>query len=178
MVGLVPGDIVLDGAQTSPHKGAQSPQFSAHVCGQTVAHLSYCWALVCTTHHFTQHQNPMLYNAFQSARHPIWGHLHPHGSLDPPDLAASQTASRSVQLFLHSSQQSVHILNNGPPLSPEDCPLRKGDLEPHLIHGSLGSPESTSWTAPQSVQPLLQGSRSWPTDRQTDRQTDRPTDHA
>jgi len=48
-VGLSPGHIVSYGDPTSsPHKGAQ-PQFSAHVCcGQTVAHLSYCWSLVST----------------------------------------------------------------------------------------------------------------------------------
>jgi len=45
---LGPGDIVLDGDPALPHgKGHSSPQFSAHVyCGQTVAHLSNCWALV------------------------------------------------------------------------------------------------------------------------------------
>jgi len=36
----------------------------------------------------------------------------------------------------------------------------------------LYQPESTSKTISQSVQPFLQGSRSWQTDRQTDRQTD------
>jgi len=41
---------------------------------------------------------------------------------------------------------------------------------PHLIHGSLGPPESTTQTASRSVQPFLQGSLVW--------QTDRPTDHA
>ena len=43
-VGLVPGHIVLDGAQLPPKKKkGERPQFSAHVyCGQTVAHLSYC----------------------------------------------------------------------------------------------------------------------------------------
>jgi len=40
-VGLVSGDIVLDGAQSLPKKAR--PQFSAHVyCGQTVAHFSSC----------------------------------------------------------------------------------------------------------------------------------------
>jgi len=34
------------GTQLSHGKGHSSPHFSAHVyCGQTVAHLSYCWAL-------------------------------------------------------------------------------------------------------------------------------------
>jgi len=44
--GLGAGDIVLDRDPASPKEG-HSPHFSAHVyCGQTVAHLSYCWALV------------------------------------------------------------------------------------------------------------------------------------
>ena len=48
-VGLGPGDIVTYGDPVPPsRKGAQqSPHFLAHVyCGQTVAHLSNCWALV------------------------------------------------------------------------------------------------------------------------------------
>ena len=47
-IGLGPGDIVLDGDPDSHPKRGTAPPFSAHVyCGQTVAHLSYCWALVC-----------------------------------------------------------------------------------------------------------------------------------
>jgi len=38
-----------------------------------------------------------------------------------------------------------------------------------LTYGSLDSPESIPQTASRSVQPLLQGSRLWQTDRQTDR---------
>jgi len=35
-VGLVPGDIVLDGGPAPPKGGTAAPQFSAHVCcGQT-----------------------------------------------------------------------------------------------------------------------------------------------
>jgi len=45
-----------------------------------------------------------------------------------------------------------------------------GDPNPHLIHGSLGPPESSIQTASQSVQPFLQGSLVW--------HADRPTDHA
>jgi len=47
-VGLCPGHIVLD-RDLLPHgKGHSSPSpFLVHVyCGQTVAHFSYCWALV------------------------------------------------------------------------------------------------------------------------------------
>jgi len=48
-VGLCPGNIVFDADPAPPPKGHRpaEPQFSAHVCyGQTVAHLSYCSALV------------------------------------------------------------------------------------------------------------------------------------
>jgi len=47
-VGLDPGHIVLGGDPAPPWKGQSSPPlFSARVyCGQMVAHLSYCWALV------------------------------------------------------------------------------------------------------------------------------------
>jgi len=48
-----------------------------------------------------------------------------------------------------------------------------GYMDPHLQNYMVPEahrwPESTSRTALKSVQPLLQGSRSWSTDRQTDR---------
>jgi len=46
---------------------------------------------------------------------------------------------------------------------------------PHLIHGSPGPPKSSTQTAARSVQPFLQGSLVWQTDRQTDRQTTHAT---
>jgi len=46
-------------------------------------------------------------------------------------------------------------------LSPKNCLLACGDLDPHLIHGSLGPPESTCQTASRSVQPFLHGCRTW-----------------
>jgi len=58
----------------------------------------------------------------------------------------------------------------GRPFSPKNLPLPVEDLDPHLIHGSLGPPKSSTQTAVRSVQPFLQGSLVW--------QTDRPTDHA
>ena len=49
-VGLDPGDVVLDGdpAAPPPKKGGTAPSlFSVDVTwGQTVAHVSHCWALV------------------------------------------------------------------------------------------------------------------------------------
>jgi len=43
---------------------------------------------------------------------------------------------------------------------------------PHVIHGSLGPPESWTQTATRSLQPFLQGSLVWQTDSY--RKTDRP----
>jgi len=48
---------------------------------------------------------------------------------------------------------SVPILYNGLPL-PSKLPLSTEGSRPHLIHGSLGPPESST----QMVEPLLQGS--------------------
>ena len=46
-VGLGPGHIVLDGDSFPPEMDTAPLLFSAHVsCGQTVAHLPYCCALV------------------------------------------------------------------------------------------------------------------------------------
>ena len=46
-VGLGPRHIVFDGDPAPTPQRGTAPQFSAHVyCGQTVGHLSYCWALV------------------------------------------------------------------------------------------------------------------------------------
>ena len=56
------------------------------------------------------------------------------------------------------------------PIKGSKLSLPMGDLDPHLIRGSLGPPESTTQTASQSVQPFLQGWLVW--------QTDRPIDHA
>ena len=58
----------------------------------------------------------MLFNRPDTPKCPFpWRHLHPHVMntwfLDPPD-SAFQTASRSVQSFLHSSGQAVPILSN------------------------------------------------------------------
>jgi len=46
----------------------------------------------------------------------------------------------------------------GRPFPPSKLSFPMGDLDPHLIHGSLGPPEFSTQTAPRSVQPFLQGS--------------------
>ena len=55
--------------------------------------------------------------------------------LDPPK-SITQTASWSVQPFVHSSWQSVSILYNGPPFPLQNCPFPWGHLDLHLINGS------------------------------------------
>jgi len=92
-----------------------------------------------------------------------------HDSYGPSELT-TQMASRSVQPYSHKGPQGVPILYNGTPLPPSKLPLSMGGSGPHLIHGFLGPPESTTQMASQSVQPFLQDSLVW--------QTDRPTDHA
>ena len=59
----------------------------------------------------------------------------------------------------------------GRPFSPKNLPLPMGGSGPHLTHGSPGPPKSSTQKAARSVQPFLQGSLVWQTDRQ-------PTDHA
>jgi len=76
--------------------------------------------------------------------------------------------------FFHRWLQSVPILYNLTPIPPSKLPLPMGDLDSHLIHGSLDPPESSVQTASWSVQLFLQGSVLWQTDRQTNRLTNRP----
>ena len=91
-------------------------------------------------------------------------------SFSPPE-PTTQTANQSVQPFLHSSQQKVPILYNGRPLI-QKLPLPMGDMDPHLIHGSLGQSESSTQTASRTVQPFFAGLTSI-----TERLTDRLTEH-
>ena len=52
--------------------------------------------------------------------------------------------------------------------TPKHCPFSLGIGPPHLIHGSLGPPESARQTVSWLVQPFSQVWRMWLTDRQTD----------
>jgi len=86
------------------------------------------------------------------------GHHLTHDSLGPCE-PKTQTASRSVQPFLHRWPQSVPILYNGSPISPSKLPLpMENGSGPHAMHGFLGLPESSTQTATRSLQSFLQGS--------------------
>jgi len=76
----------------------------------------------------------------------------------------------------NSSRQRVALLNNRP-LPPLKLPPSVGDMNPHLINGSLDPLESSTQTASLSVQPFLQGSRLWQTDRQSTLCNNRPHLH-
>jgi len=107
-----------------------------------------------------------------------WGDLDPHLTQDSlgPSEPTTQTEFQSVQPFLHRWPQNVPVLYNGMPPSPSKLPLPTGDLDPHLIHGSLGPPESSTQMASRSVQSFLQGSLVWKTDRPTNHVTRLETD--
>jgi len=69
-------------------------------------------------------------------------------------------------IFAQMTTECPHTYN-GTPLPPSKLPISNGDLDPHLIHGSLGQPKFWTQMASRSVQPFLQGSLVWQTDWQT-----------
>jgi len=71
-------------------------------------------------------------------------------------LAARAVLSADAGLLVHSSWQSDFVLTEACP-SPERCHFAWGDLDPHLIHGSLGPPKSTPANG-ISVHPFLHSS--------------------
>ena len=85
-----------------------------------------------------------------------------------PTMSKSQTTSRAVQLSFCKAhgRESVYI-TTGCSFAPSDA----GIWTP-LIHGCcFDPPESSTQTASRLVQPFLQGSILWQTDRQKDWQT-------
>jgi len=97
---------------------------------------------------------------------PIW-----HCFLEPPK-SAYQTASRLVNLFLHSSRQKVAILYNRQPL-PLKLAISRGGSRPHLacmVPWAHASPQPKGHLYPFSSFCRF----TIETDRSTDRPTDRP----
>jgi len=91
-----------------------------------------------------------------------------HYLLGPPE-PTTQTESRSVRPFLHNSRQTVPVLYNGRLSSPQNYPFPWGNVDSHLIHGSLGPPQTSNLTASRSVQQFLESTLLCQTDRPTDR---------
>jgi len=92
-----------------------------------------------------------------SVPHPI------SGSLGPPD-SASQMASIGSAVFAQFTAEYPYTLQQAAPF-PQKLPFPWEGSGPHLIHGSLGPPESSTQTASWSVQLFLQGSLLWQTNR-------------
>jgi len=74
-------------------------------------------------------------------------HLRPQPKWHPYRFSRLCTDDRRVSLYF----------TMGHPF-PTICPFPWGDLEPHLIHGSLGPPQYSTQMAARSVQPFLEGS--------------------
>jgi len=98
----------LTGSYKRKHKGMF---FSEH----TVDREDWSTQLLHSSPFYPTTQNPMLYNALLIGKVALLVQASTSPcktcSLDPP-VSASKTASRSVQLFLHSSQERVPVLYN------------------------------------------------------------------
>ena len=68
--------------------------------------------------------------------------------------------------FAQHMAESPYTLQRAAP-SPLKIAHLRGDLNPHLIHGSLSLPKSISQMASRSVEPFLDSSWSWQTDHAT-----------
>jgi len=67
--------------------------------------------------------------------------------------------------FAEMTTEWPYTLQWDTPLPRQNYPVPWGIWAPHLVHGSLGPPESSTETAYRSVQPFLQGSLVWQIDR-------------
>ena len=89
-------------------------------------------------------------------------HPSPQPKRHPYRFSRLRTDDRRVSLII--------FFTMGRPCSPKNLPLPMGGSGPPSNTWFLGPPKSSTQTAARSVQPFLQGSLVW--------QTDRPTDHA
>jgi len=76
--------------------------------------------------------------------------------------------STDSAVFAQTTAECPNTLQWDTP-SPLKIAPSHGGSGPHLIHGSLGPPESSTQTASQLLQAFSQGSLVWQTDRPTDR---------
>jgi len=97
-IGFGPGHIVLDGDPVGTHRPtAAPPHFSAHVyCGQTVAHLSKCWALV---------------QCFNSVEHPGFWNWRPHLGSGSTLPAGSKEGAPGWELVTKSPEKRGFGMN-------------------------------------------------------------------
>jgi len=84
--------------------------------------------------------------------------------LGPTRIHIPNGISIGSAIFAQLTAERLYTLQWAAP-PPSNLPLSRGDVDPNLIYGF----ESTTQTASRSVQPFLQGLRSWQRDRQRDR---------
>jgi len=92
-----------------------------------------------------------------------------HGSLVQATQRPKRHLDRFSRLCVYAQLKPEAFTMAAPFLLKTKLPLSMGHVNPHLIHGFLDPPEPTTQTVSRLVQPLLQGSLLWQTDRQTDR---------
>ena len=99
----------------------------------------------------------------------IWHRPVRSNAVDCSSIADAVIECFAAYTSCSSDSQYIWMGRTTPSIAPSSFPWR--DLDHHLIHSSLGSPASALFpqTASRSVQPFLQGSRTWPTDRHTDK---------
>jgi len=89
-----------------------------------------------------------------------------HDTLGPPESSIQMTCQVVHPFFAQLTAKCPYTLEWAT-LPPSKLLLPMGDVDPYVIHGSLSPPESSTQTASWLVQPFLQGSLVWQTDRQT-----------
>ena len=79
----------------------------------------------------------------------------PRASLAHPSPNPKRHLDRFSCFFCTAHGRESPYFTTGRPFPPLKLPLPMGDLDPHLISGSLGPPKSSTHAAPRSVQPFF-----------------------
>jgi len=109
--------------------------------------------------HSSRHKVPILYNGrpFPQKIAPSRGGIWPPSNswFLAPDRAYSPNGILIVSAVFARGHRKVSLyFTMGRAYPPQNCPFPSGDLDPYLIHGSHGPPESSTQIASRSVQPL------------------------
>jgi len=89
-----------------------------------------------------------------------------HDFLGPSETTTEAASVSHAVVFAQITEECTYTLQWAIP-PPQNCPFH-GDLDSHLMHGFLGTPECWTQMTSRSVQPFLQGSLLSQTDWQTD----------
>jgi len=86
---------------------------------------------------------------------PSHGVSGPQGTI--PETHPSPQTKRHLYRYSHFCTHDCRVslyFTMGRPFPPQNCPFPWEDLDPHLIHGSLGPPKSSTQMASRLVQPF------------------------